>query len=133
MRAKRLPITPHYHIRKPTWLMLLCFYCEALFVVWLTCGVFFQNTLKVGINNIWGFHLFVVVLEGHLVLTLFRHLCSSWAFHQSFAFRLVPFEQFSRCIAVQTSFAKMFGQTIELRVFSQIKAVMRVFALFCYH
>ena len=93
--AKSLSITPHYHIRKAAWLMLLRFYCEALFVVWLACTYLSQNTFKVSINDVWGFHLFVKILESHFVIALFRHLCSGGTFQQSFAFRLVPFEQFS--------------------------------------
>ena len=29
-RAKRRNIAPHNHVRKPAWLMLLCFHCKAL-------------------------------------------------------------------------------------------------------
>ena len=114
--AKSLSITPPYHIRKAAWLMLLCFYCKALFVVWLACIYFSQNTFKVGINGVWGFHLFVEILKSHLVFSLFRHLRFSWAFQQYFAFRLVPFEQVYRCIAVQTSFAKMFAFIVPVLV-----------------
>ena len=88
--------------------MLFSFYCEALFVVWLACIYLSQNTFKVGINDVWRFHLFKKVLKSHLVLALFRHLRSGGAFQQPFAFRLVPFEHFSSCIAVQTTFAEIF-------------------------
>ena len=92
---KGLTVAPHDHIRKPTWFLLLCFHREALSVVWLASVYLFHDALKVGLNDVWRFHLFVKVLKGHLVLAFFRHLRSCGAFQQPFAFGLVPFEQVS--------------------------------------
>ena len=39
--AKSLSLAPHNHIRKAAWFMLLCFYCEAIFAVWLACVYLF--------------------------------------------------------------------------------------------
>ena len=63
--------------------MLLRFHCGALLIVWLACIYLSQNTFKVSINDVWGFHLFVKVLKRHFVLALFRHLRSSGTFQQS--------------------------------------------------
>ena len=92
--------------------MLLRFHCEALFVVWLAGVYFSQHTFKVRVNNVWDFHLFVIVCESDLVLLLFWHLCSGWAFQQPFALWFVPFKKISRCAAVQASFTKMFAVAI---------------------
>ena len=114
--AKRLSITPHYHIRKAAWLMLLSFYCEVLSIVWLACIYLAQNTFKVGINDLWSFPLFVEILEGHLVIVRFWHLRFSWAFQKPFAFQFVPFKQIFCFISVQTSFAKVLAFIVPVLV-----------------
>ena len=85
------------------------FDCEALFILWLASVYLSQNTFKVCINNVWDFHLLVVVFENHLVFSHFWHLRSGWTFQQSFGFRFVPFEQISRCVAMKAAFAEMFA------------------------
>ena len=89
--------------------MLLCFDCEALFVVRLASVYLSQHTFKVHVNNVWDFHLFVMVRKSHLVLALFWHLCSCWAFQQAFARRFVPFKKIFPAVAVKASFTEMFA------------------------
>ena len=50
--AKSLSVTSRYHIRKIAWIVLLCFYCKALFAVWLACIYLSQNTFEVSINGV---------------------------------------------------------------------------------
>ena len=102
--------------------MLLRFYCKALFIVWLASIYLSQNTFKVCINNIWHFHLLVVVFEGHLGFSHFWHLRSGWAFQQPFAFWLVPFKQVSSFISVQAAFAKMFAFIVPVLVIKVLGA-----------
>ena len=108
-RPKSLSIAPHDQIRKSAWLMLLRFDCRALFFVWLASVFLSQNTFKFRVNNVWDFHLFVMVCGRHLVLTLFWHLSSGWAFQQPFAFLFMLFKQINSLIAMQAAFAKMFA------------------------
>ena len=95
-RAKSRAITPHDHVRKPAWLVLLCFHCKAMCIIRLAAAYLSQHAFKVGINHLGGFHPFMKVFERHLVFSHFWHLRSCWAFQQPFAFLFVP--QISRSI-----------------------------------
>ena len=52
----------------------------------------------------------------HILLALSRHFRSGGALQQSFAFRLVPFEQIYRCMAMLTSFADMLAFIVPVLV-----------------
>ena len=111
-RTISLSIASLDQIRKAAWLMLLRFDCEDLFVVGLAGINLSQNAFKVRVNNVWDFHLFVIVRECHLVLLLFWHLRSCWAFQQAFALGFVPFKQISCFVAVKAAFVEMFAVAI---------------------
>ena len=75
-----LSVAPRDQIRKAAWFMLLHFDREALLIVRFASVNLSQNTFKVHVNNVGVFHLFVIVCEDQLVLSLFRHLRSGRLF-----------------------------------------------------
>ena len=100
-------ITAHDNIAVATGLMLLGFRGVALSGIEFRALNLGRESLKVGIDDKWGWELFLVILEGELVFPLLRHLQLDCSLSNLSALESVGFQKVLSYITMKTALAEV--------------------------
>ena len=118
-RGLCLPIAPHHNVAVAACFMVLCFLGITFCGVLLGPLYFGGESLEVSIDDVRGWELLVVVLEGKLVIILFRHLYLDCSLADTLALWHVGLQQVLPGVAMEALFTEMFTACVLALVIQQ--------------